>query len=58
MDPGSGRLYCTIDEVLQLQMLLTETSMMVEDPSSQLVLLTDSRDTRFDGYGLIRSWDE
>lgn len=58
IDPGTGRLYCTIDEVLQLQLLLTETSMMVEDPSSQLVLLTDSRDTRFDGYGLIRSWDE
>lgn len=58
MDPGSGRLYCSTEEVLQAQMLLTETSLLVEDPSSQLVFLTDSRDTRFDGYSLLRSWDE
>lgn len=58
MDPGSGRLYFSTDDVLQLQLLQTATSLWMEDPAAQLVLLTDSRDTRFDGYSLLRSWDE
>jgi len=58
MDPGSGRLYFSTDDVLQLQLLQTATSLWLEDPAAQLVLLTDSRDTRFDGYSLLRNWDE
>ena len=58
LDPGTGRLYYSTQEVLVAQNLHAATQEWLEDPASQLVFLTDSRDTRFEGYGLLRSWDE
>lgn len=58
MDPGTGRLYYLTDEARSVQTLLDAAAVWLSDPASQLVFLTDSRDTRFEGYSLLRSWDE
>lgn len=54
-DPMGGRLYCQTDEVAAIQMLLDSFGTYLSQPSEQLVFATDSRDTRFAGYGLLRS---
>ena len=54
-DPVGGRLYCQTDDVSAVQTLLGSFGPYLADPATQLVFLTDSRDTRFSEYGLLRS---
>ncbi len=57
-DPGTGRLYSATDSAQTVQPLRDAVESSLIDPGAQLVFLTDSRDTRFNGYGLLRSWEE
>ena len=53
--PGSGRLYYEAEGASGLEGIFSQTDDLLEEPSAQLVFITDSHDTRFEGYGLLRT---
>ena len=56
--PGSGRLFIQAESAAALPGITAQAESLLENQSVQLVFLTDSRDTRFEGYGLLRPLDE
>lgn len=50
----SGRLYFTNSSGANLETIANAASNIVVDPVSQVVFLTDSHDTRYDTYSLLR----
>jgi len=57
-DPGTGRFYYVTEDAHELAALRDDATPWVQDPFSQMVFLTESRDTRFDGYSILRVWGE
>ena len=53
--PGSGRLYLAAEEASEIERVVSQAQDLLEDMSVQLVFLTDSHDTRCEGYGLLRT---
>lgn len=51
---SSERVYLTCEDGSQVASLVENLQDVLEDPSTQIVFLTASRDTRFDGYGILR----
>ena len=50
----TDRVYLTTDNGSEVAALVESLSETLEDPSVQIVFQTASRDTRFDGYGILR----
>lgn len=50
----SERTYLVCEDGSQVSALVDGLSSVLDDPSTQVVFLTASRDTRFEGYGLLR----
>lgn len=50
----SDRVYLVTDDGSAVSGLVDSVSEPLEDPAAQIVFLTPSRDTRFEGYGLLR----
>lgn len=50
----SDRIYMTTDDGSRVADLVAGVSEYLEDPSAQVVFQTASRDTRFEGYGILR----
>ena len=50
----SDRVYISTENGAAVTTLVDEMSDIVTDPTTQIVFLTPSRDTRFDGYGILR----
>lgn len=50
----SERTYLVCEDGSQVSALVEGLSSVLDDPSTQVVFLTASRDTRFEGYGLLR----
>jgi len=50
----SDRVYLVTDDGASVAGLVDNVKEPLEDPTVQIVFLTASRDTRFDGYGLLR----
>lgn len=57
-DPGvaahSDRVYLVTEDGSSVAELVKDVKDSVTDPSAEIVFLTPSRDTRFDGYGILR----
>lgn len=51
---SSDRIYMTTDDGSRVADLVASVSEYLEDPNAQVVFQTASRDTRFDGYGILR----
>ena len=54
LSSARGRLYFNNSSGSNLETIVSAASQIVVDPVSQVVFLTDSRDTRYDAYGLLR----
>ena len=50
----SDRVYLVSNDGSSVADLVEKVSDCVDDPASEIVFLTPSRDTRFDGYGILR----
>ena len=50
----SDRIYLATDDGAAVASLVESVSETVTDPSTEVVFLTPSRDTRFDSYGILR----
>lgn len=50
----SDRVYLVTDNGAAVADLVKSMKDCVEDPTSEITFLTSSRDTRFDGYGILR----
>lgn len=50
----SDRIYLETEDGASVSTLVESVSEGLDDPSSQIVFITPSRDTRFDGYGILR----
>ena len=50
----SDRVYLVTDDGASVAGLVDSVKEPLDDPAVQIVFLTASRDTRFDGYGLLR----
>ena len=51
---SSDRVFLVTDNGSQVAALVEEVQGSIEDPAAQIVFLTASRDTRFEGYGILR----
>jgi len=51
---STDRVYLTTDNGSQVAALVESVSGTLENPNAQIVFQTASRDTRFDGYGILR----
>ena len=51
---SADRMYLTVDTGSAVAGLVEGLGDALEDPSAQIVFLTASRDTRFEGYGVLR----
>ena len=51
---SSGRIYLVTEDGSAVAGLVESLQDSLEDPAAQIVFLTPSRDTRFEGYGLLR----
>ncbi len=51
---STDRVYLTTDSGSQVEELVAGVSEMLTDPHAQIVFQTASRDTRFEGYGILR----
>lgn len=51
---SSDRVYISTEDGAAVTGLVESVSEHVSDPATQIVFLTPSRDTRFDGYGILR----
>lgn len=51
---SSERVYLKCEDGSQVASMVNGFQDVLEDPSTQIVFLTASRDTRFDGYGILR----
>ena len=54
LDSVSGRLYYDNTDGANLDTVVSASEGIISDPASQLVFLTDSRDTRFEAYCTLR----
>lgn len=50
----TDRVYLTTDNGASVSQLVESVSEALSDPSAQIVFQTASRDTRFEGYGILR----
>jgi len=51
---SSDRVYLVTEDGSSVSSLVESVQETLEDPSAQIVFLTASRDTRFEGYGILR----
>ena len=51
---STDRIYMTTEDGSRVAELVAGVSEYLENPSAQVVFQTSSRDTRFDGYGILR----
>ena len=51
---SSDRIYLVTEDGAAVAGLVESVQETLENPSAQIVFLTASRDTRFEGYGLLR----
>ncbi len=59
VDSANGRLYIPDASGASVDRIIASMENTVANPATQVVFLSDSRDTRFDAYGLLRPlWDE
>lgn len=54
VDAASGRLYVPNASGASVDKIIASMSGTVNNPATQVVFLSDSRDTRFDAYGTLR----
>ena len=50
----TDRVYLTTNDGASVPEMIAAVSEYLDEPQSQIVFQTASRDTRFDGYGILR----